>query len=115
MGGGEFLKFPAVLRVLPSITKTLKAAYLLKTGNGERAAGGEKKVSESSVYFLVHREGLLKELVSLHHPQSSNTFRPLLPPLVLIGQASKFPPQDSGKINNTQLSAEGKPSINKTM
>lgn len=45
-----------MLWVLHSITKTLEAAYLLKTGGWERV----KKVSPSSIFFLVHRVGLLK-------------------------------------------------------
>lgn len=49
-------KFPYWLWVLHSITKTLEAAYLLKTGGQERV----KKVSLSSIFFLVHRVGLLK-------------------------------------------------------
>lgn len=48
--------FHFVLWVLHSITKTLEAAYLLKTGGRERV----KKVSQSSIFFLVHRVGLLK-------------------------------------------------------
>lgn len=48
--------FYTVLWVLHSITKTLEAAYLLKTGGWERV----KKVSQSSIFFLVHRVALLK-------------------------------------------------------
>lgn len=49
-------KFPYRLRVLRSITKTLEAAYLLKTGGRERV----KKVSVSSISLLVHGVGLLE-------------------------------------------------------
>lgn len=88
--------FHIVLWVLHSITKTLEAAYLLKTGGWERV----KKASPSSIFFLVHRVGLLKppELWFLPLdspstiPASLIHLGPTLPPLVLIGQAFKFPP-----------------------
>jgi len=84
--------FHIVLWVLYSITKTLQAAYLLKTGGRERV----KKVSPSSVSFLVHRLALLKPhelwFLPLRHPCQSNPLRPTLPLLRLIGQASKFAP-----------------------
>lgn len=71
-------KFPWQLPVLRGITKTLEAAYLLKTG-GRETLGGEgkkKKVSASSISLLVDGVGLL-ERAELQFLPSGPTFGPV--------------------------------------